>query len=40
MFVWKLGMVNYFKFAHYHSNMIDERDEIGESCDANTELTN
>ena len=27
-------------FAHYHSNMIDARDEIGEGCDANTELTN
>ena len=30
----------YSRFARYHSNMIDERDEIGESCDANTELTN
>lgn len=30
----------YTRFARYHSNMIDERDEIGESCDANPELTN
>lgn len=30
----------YSRFARYHSNVIDERDEIGESCDANTELTN
>lgn len=30
----------YARFARYHSNMIDERDEIGESCDANPELTN
>lgn len=28
------------QFAHYHSNMINERDNIGEGCDANTELTN
>ena len=30
----------YSRFARYHSNVIDVRDEIGESCDANTELTN
>lgn len=30
----------YSRFARYHSNMIEERDENGESCDANTVLTN
>lgn len=29
----------YSRFARYHSNMIDERDNIGELCDENTELT-
>lgn len=29
----------YSRFAHYHGNMIDERDNIGELCDENTELT-
>jgi len=30
----------YERFAHYKSNLIDARDNIGESCDANTEITN
>lgn len=30
----------YSRFARYHSNMIDERGENGEGCDANTVLTN
>ena len=29
----------YSRFARYRGNMIDERDNIGEGCDANTELT-
>ena len=29
----------YSRFARYHGNMIDERDNIGELCDGNTELT-
>lgn len=29
----------YSRFARYHGNMIDERDNIGEDCDVNTELT-
>lgn len=30
----------YLRFARYHSNVINERDNIGEDCDVNTELTN
>lgn len=29
----------YSRFARYHSNVINERDNIGELCDENTELT-
>lgn len=29
----------YSRFARYHGNMIDERDNIGRLCDGNTELT-
>lgn len=29
----------YSRFARYRGNTIDERDNIGEGCDANTELT-
>lgn len=30
----------YSRFAHYHSNMVDARDENGEDCDVNSVLTN